>query len=377
MFVERRINSTTEAVELWNCRWENAPKKPAKKVYINKICDEKQAESDADGGMSEIAAICWANGRTMGNIAVVSPDLLGFFPKKHGTDAILPCDFVEAGKFRHGAIRMWCRTHQTHWGIKADLQAYADSGEMKCAHNTQPMNYIVSPYLLDITKYAEVGVWCSMPAAISTHKIPKREAKIHVHIREAVDGLKILDKDFPAISVFYGSGTGLFANNEITRVNLTPPAAFEYVKGLEFGKEMDCISCSSCGYPHLDMGDFAETPHRKHFCGNCGRDSTWSKKPIVSTPLQPLHDTFAKTLKYVTPDRTLNLDEYEGMDYTVWASTPAVVWTAARPQEFGIHVHVHDGKDRIIDDTFGEVIFEGKQLNRTDLVKSMIARTIV
>ena len=104
MFVERRINSTTGTVELWNCKWENSPSEPAKKVYISKICNEKQAETDADGGMSEIAAICWANGRTMGNIAVVSPDLLGFFPEKHGTDAILPCDFVEAGKFRHGAI---------------------------------------------------------------------------------------------------------------------------------------------------------------------------------------------------------------------------------------------------------------------------------
>lgn len=377
MFIERRVNSKTGNVELWNCIWENSPDADAKKVYIDKICDEKQAETDADGGLSEIAAICWANGRTMGNIAVVSPDLLGHFPKKHGTDALLPCDFVQAGKYRHGALRMWCRTHQTHWGIKADLQAYASSGEMKCAHHTQPMNYIVSPYLLDIVKPAEVGVWCSMPAAISTHKIENREPKIHVHVREKVGGPKILDKDFPAISVFYGSGMGLFANDEITRVNLTPPAAFEYIKALEFDKKMDCINCVTCGYPHLDMGSFAETPHRKHFCGNCGRDSTWSKEAIVSTPLQPLHDTFAKTLKYETPERKLNLDDYSGMSYTIWASTPAIVWTAERPQEFGIHVHIHNGRERIVDDTFGEVILNGQKLNRDKLVAEMIKRTIV
>jgi hypothetical protein len=376
MFIERRVNSKG-VVELWNCNWENSESKDAKKNYINKICDEKQAETDADGGLSEIAAICWANGRTMGNIAVVSPDLLGHFPDQHGTNAMLPCDFVEAGKFRHGAIRMWCRTHQTHWGIKADLKAYRDSKEMKCAHHSQPMNYIVSPYILDITKYAEVGVWCSMPAAVSTHKIKPREPKIHVHVREKAGDIKILDKDFPAISIFYGKGVGLFANDEITRVNLTPPAAFEYVKGLETKKEMDCINCISCGYPHLDMGDFAKTPHRKHFCGNCGKDSTWSKKPIVSTPLQPLHDKFTKTLKYITPSRTLNLDEYAGKSYSVWASTPAIVWTAERPQEFGIHVHVHEGNERIIDDTFGEVILDGKPLKRDELVKVMIKRTIV
>ena len=104
----------------------------------------------------------------------------------------------------------------------------------------------------------------------------------------------------------------LFGADDISLVNVTPPAAFDFVCGLELEKDMDCINCSHCGYPHLDLGDFAKTPHRKHFCGNCGRDSTWSKKPIVSTPLKPLHDTFAKTLKYVTPDRSLNLDDYGG-----------------------------------------------------------------
>jgi phage terminase large subunit-like protein len=140
---------------------------------------------------------------------------------------------------------------------------------------------------------------------------------------------------------------------------------------------MSCISCSSCGYPHLDLADFADTPHRKHFCGNCGRDSTWSKVPIISTPLKPLHDSFARTLKYETPDRTLNLDDYAGFDFAVWASTPAIVWTAERPQEFGIHVHVQNAEGRIVDDTFGEVIYQGTALERPKLIADMMARTVV
>lgn len=139
---------------------------------------------------------------------------------------------------------------------------------------------------------------------------------------------------------------------------------------------MSCINCSSCGYPHLDLGDFGKTPHRKHFCGNCGRDSTWSKEPIISTPLKLLHDRFAKNLKYETPDRSLNLDDFAGCTYTVWASTPAIVWTATRPQEFGIHVHVHRGIERIVDDTFGEVVLGGKPLQRSNLIDAMIARSI-
>lgn len=45
-----------------------------------------------------------------------------------------------------------------------------------------------------------------------------------------------------------------------------------------------------------------------------------------------------------------------------WASTPAAVWTAERPQELGIHAHVHDGHSRIENDTFGEVVCKGRNL---------------
>lgn len=377
MFIERRINPSSGTVELWRCQWENSPGSPARKAYIDKVCDEQAANTEADGGLSTEAAICWAYGRTLGNIAVVSPELLGHFPAKAGSDAFLPCDFAHAGKFRHGAERLWCRTHQTHWGTKADLEALGQLAEMRCANHTQLMNYVVSPLAINVGDHAEVGIWCSMPAAISTVEIKPRPPKIHVHVRDKVTDKKIVDRDFDAISTLYTSDLGLYGNQEISRVNITPPSAFDFVAGLELGKAMDCINCSHCGYPHLDLGDFAEKPHRKHFCGNCGRDSTWSKEPIVSTPLKPLHDKFAKTLKYETPDRNLCLDDHPGCSYTIWASTPAIVWTAERPQEFGIHVHVHDGQSRIIDDTFGEVILGGELLQRADLIAAMMARTII
>ena len=169
----------------------------------------------------------------------------------------------------------------------------------------------------------------------------------------------------------------MFGADDITRVNITPPAAFEFVTALERNIKMDCINCSHCGYPHLDLGEFARKHHRKHFCANCGRDSTWSKEEIISTPLQPLHDRYARTLKYDVPGRTLNLDEFSGHTYTIWASTPAVVWTAARPQELGIHVHVHRGRERVVDDTFGRVVLDGKSLNRGKLIEAMISRASI
>jgi len=377
MFVERKVNPSTGAVELWRCRWENQEGTRPHKAFIEKICDEQSVPVVPHGDPVEVSAICWSYGRTLGNIAVRSPSLVGLFPGKAGDDAQLPCDFVNAGKFRHGADRWWCQTHQTHWGTKADLESYERLEKMRCSNHDQAMSYVVAPLTIIVNEHAEVGLWCSMPAAISTEPINPRRPKIHVHVRSEPNGKKTVDRDFGALSVVYSDALDLFGSKDITRVNITPPAAFEFVCGLEMKRQMSCINCSTCGFPHLDLGDFGRKPHRKHFCGNCGRDSTWSKKPIISTPLQPLHDQFAKTLKYETPNRKLDLDKYKHCTYTIWASTPAVIWTASRPQEFGIHVHVHEGHTRIIDDTFGSVILNGKSLERSSLIQSMIDRTVI
>jgi len=130
----------------------------------------------------------------------------------------------------------------------------------------------------------------------------------------------------------------------------------------------------------LDLGSFARTPHAKHFCGNCGSDSVWSERKIVSTPLKPLHDQFNNSNTYVVPDRSINLDDYEGREFELWSSTPAVVWTADRPQVKGIHVHIYEGtiegRRRIVDDTYGQVIYKGSALERKDLWKKMTNNTL-
>jgi hypothetical protein len=377
MFVERRINQTTGTIELWWCEWEVSPGVAAKKVLLSKISDEPTKLGELEGPATENSAICWSYGRTLGNIAVFSEKLLGSFPAKEGDDAQLPCDFVTAGKFRNGPLRWWCRTHQTYWGTKSDLLSYETTGEMRCSEHNQKMSYVVSPLTLSLSDYEEVGIWCSMPAAISTAEIPKRPPRIHVHVRPKADGKKTIDRDFQAISILYSDTHGIFGNQEITRVNVTPPSAFEFVTALEAKREMSCVNCARCGYPHLDLGSFARIPHIKHYCGNCGWDSTHSRGKIISTPLQPLHDQYAKTLLYEIPERVIDLDQYKDCSFTVWASTPAVVWTASRPQELGIHVHIHRNGVRIEDDTFGEVIHNGKPLVRAELIKNMSDRSVI
>jgi hypothetical protein len=197
-----------------------------------------------------------------------------------------------------------------------------------------------------------------------------------VHKRFSGDNKKNLDRDFDAIVCSYNQNLGLFSSGEITQIQITPPAAFEFVKSLENGREMSCVTCKKCGYPHLDLGSFANTPHAKHFCGNCGNDSVWSDGKIVSTPLKPLHDQFNNSNQYIVPDRTLNMDEYPGLKFDVWSSTPAVLWTADRPQELGIHVHIYDKGRRVVDDTFGVVIYQGQELDRKVLWQEMAKNTI-
>lgn len=377
VFVERRLNPKTNVVELWAVEWDNAGVMGAKKVFLHKIADENPLIDDDGSGKTPVKAICWSYGRTLGNIAMFSDTLMGSFPHEHGVDAELACDFVNAGKFRNGAERWWCRTHQTHWGLKADIAAYEQSGVMCCGNRGQRMNYVRTPFEISVQEVGEVGIWCSLPAALSSFgEVKPRPPRIHVHVRPEVGGKKSVDQDFQAISLRYSSMLGLFASNKITQVSVTPPAAYEFLRGMVEGQPMDCVNCSHCGVPHLDLGSFARKPHRKHFCGNCGRDSTWSKEEICSTPLKPLHDQLTANREVIRPDRTLNLDKYKGCHYAIWASTPAILWTHQRPQEEGIHVHVNNGAERVEDDTFSEVILDGKPLDRDELLKRMMQKTV-
>lgn len=375
MFYSRKLNPDTGQVEVWESEWSDPGTGMAKKVFVRKHCNEGEFEEDLDAHCAA-AAVCWAPGRTIGNIAVSSEEVFGSFTSKSGGNAILPCHIVPCGKFRNGADRWYCKTHQIHWGTKADLAAVSESGEVTCSNHLMAMSYVVDPLVVEFNDFEEIGVWCSLPPAMSSKPIEARPPKVHVHKRFSGADKKVLDRDFDAIVCSYNQHLDLFASHEITQIQITPPAAFEFVKSIEEGRQMDCVTCKKCGYPHLDLGSFANTPHSKHFCGNCGNDSIWSTGKIVSTPLKPLHDQFNNSNEYIVPERTLNLDDYDGYHFDMWSSTPAVLWTADRPQEKGIHVHVYDIGRRLVDDTFGVVTYQGKALDRSELWRLMTENTI-
>jgi hypothetical protein len=372
-----RVTEPGDRVALYTYEWDIS-RSPAAKINRRFIGYEQPLRPTQDAAQQIREAICWSYDRTVGNIALFSEDVLGTFSGDKGDDALLACDIVEAGKMRNGAKRWWCRTHQRHWGTKGDIKAAAAAGQMRCANYLQRMSYVINPPHIQIEDHAEVGIWCSMPSPL-TSKGPARprRPKIHVHVRNVPGADKVIDQDYEALSLHYNPADWLFRNTDITKVHVTPPAAMEFVLALEHGLPTGCIHCRDCGCPHLDLGSFAKTAHVKHLCGNCGRDNTWSKTPMASTPLAPLHDQFSKATQYIDVTTTLNIDDYPGAQFALWASTPAVLWTAKRPQERGIHVHLlKDGK-WIKDETFGTVIYQGKKLDRASLLKTMADNTIV
>jgi len=327
--------------------------------------------------ITEEFAVVWAEGRTLGNAVPFSERVIGQFPEaESGNGVILPCDIVPCGKFRNGAQRWWCRTHQVHWGIKADLQQVAQGdGGIRCSNATQPMHYTKNPMVINPDDYAGgIGIWAALPTAINTTDDPDIDGVvIHLHARPELQGKKSIDGNFPAVVVTSCDSLPLFGNALIKRVVIAPPSALAYLEALNSNLPLGTLYCHTCQHPHLDLGDFAKNPHKKHFCGNCGVDSNWSKEPIVSSPLSELANKLTKNPDFVDSDRILDMRDYQNCQVKVWSSTPAVLWTSHLPQEAGIHVHIYQEKRKIVDDTFGQVTwFDGSQLESDKLLVTML-----
>ena len=74
--------------------------------------------------------------------------------------------------------------------------------------------------------------------------------------------------------------------------------------------------------------------------------------------------------------RSLNLSQsdYPG-GIQIWGSNPAIIWSAAKEEEAGIHVHAfrNEGDRPEIDDTFSTVIIDGVTLDPA-MVRTLMAQ---
>jgi len=377
MFIKRVIKNNEVCLQITEEGYDSE-KKRGKNVPV-KFLGVEEPEKPLTNITKEFA-IVWASNRTLGNAVPFSEYVIGRFPpdnEKYGVE--LPCDFVKCGKFRNGKDRWWCRTHQVHWGTKADIQQAEQSLEsiIRCANASQPMNYTKEPFVLSPDNYAGgVGVWAALPTAVNTtseHDL--RKAQIHVHVRPDIASNKLIDRNYAAIVVVCPEHGALLQNISIKRVVISPPSAIAYLEALIKKLPLGTLYCSRCNHPHLDLGDFAVNPHKKHFCGNCGSDSNWSKEAIVSSPLKELADNLNKNSKFIQSDRAIDLRDYSDSQFKIWASTPAILWTSDLPQEEGIHVHIYRDGKKVVDDTFGQVTnVDGVAMEREALLQEMLSK---
>jgi hypothetical protein len=284
--------------------------------------------------------IGWPHDATVGHIGVASGQIAGYFFAEHGSDAVLDCVLVDAGKYRNGAARQWCRTHQHYRGVKADLAALAASGRQGCAQHAATMGYALHPPLVDLAAFASVRIGATPDGAMllgTTGTGPPEAGALSqacgpsdaagpAHARatrryhQAVDarGASEAAAALPAPPATHArlrrcaavairnsghEGGALFPGTDIVQVNITPPALLAYTTARAAGRALGCVCCARCGHPHLDLGSFAQTPHRRHCCGNCsgncGCDSTHSRAAMVSSPLHALCQRFGKILAIV------------------------------------------------------------------------------
>lgn len=232
-------------------------------------------DSAAGPAWRQVAGICWPHEATVGHITVASGQIGGYFRAACGSDAVVDCVLVGAGKYRNGAARQWCRTHQIYWGVKADLAALAASGKQRCARHLEKMGYALHPPTVDLAACASVSIGSAPGGAIAL-------AIVGAGATQAVTAR------CAAVALRTSATAALFPGTDIVQVNITPPSLLAYTTARAAGRELGCVCCARCGHPHLDLGSFAETPHRRHYCGNCGCDSTHSPSAMVSSPLHAL-----------------------------------------------------------------------------------------
>jgi hypothetical protein len=214
-------------------------------------------------GLVSRSAIAWSGTATVGHIAVSTLTLTGELARGLPDCSLAPC-----GKFRNGAPRWWCVSHQCHWGVKADL-ARADG---RCRAAAHPLSVALDPVVID--------AGASGPAAPLLLSLDGAAIRI--------DGARTVQ----ALAIKLAPGS-MFAQRAINYVNVTPPAL------AALAQADGCVDCARCGYPHLDLGEFAARAHRRHTCGHCGHDATHSGAAIVSNPLFALMQAWPQQLRFL------------------------------------------------------------------------------
>jgi hypothetical protein len=263
------------------------------------------------------------------------------------------------GKQRNGRPRYWCSVHQAsatgRYGARLPVcEAAYRSIEPENVLELDPLDYP-----------GGVALWGAVAPVYDTSGMPP-EAGIHVHARKGGENDKEVDDTYDAVKIRYRRD---LHENGLALIN--SEAAVSYYISRFLDRDIRHLFCTHCGELHLDKGFFAVKPHRRHLCHGCGRYFRDDQKG-VSNPIALIRaqlDIFGPAREPVRPDRPLNIRQadYPG-GIQIWASNPAILWTADRPEEEGLHVHGYSAPGQFaFDETYSAVTIDGILLDESQI----------
>lgn len=231
------------------------------------------------------------------------------------------------------------------------------------------------PHLdLDPTQYpGGVGIWGALPAIYDTTKFPV-EHGVHVHARRIAKRQKDIDASYGKVHVIAGG-----SSTTITEESATP-----YVAGAVFGLPLRDVSCPSCGVLHLDTERFAVHPHQVHRCQACGLEFLEATRSVGNPVIAAKHHLGDAAVSRPTvpglrgPLRIEQSSAHFSGGILIWASNPAILWTAQRDEAEGIHVHAFKAGTSLptVDETYQRVEIDGTSLSPTMARVFMIQQSL-
>jgi hypothetical protein len=195
---------------------------------------------------------------------------------------------------------------------------------------------------------------------------------IHVHARLTPESEKELDFTYRAVQLV---GKGLPDEGAV----VSDIDAIYYMISSVFGFPMIYVTCTHCGWPHLDKDWFAVHPHRRHLCAGCGK-LFHDQVTGIGNPIMGVREACGfEEHKVALAAETLDIkqSEYPG-GIQIWGSNPAFLWTQPKHEEEGIHVHAYlEGRtEPKMDETFREVTIDGIQLDPV-MVRVLMAQNVM
>lgn len=274
------------------------------------------------------------------------------------------CEVVSVGKRRDGGTRYWCLQH------RADATAKYGKPATTCrAAHIAPIRE-QDIFALNIDKYkGGVALWGAVPAVYDTTTLPM-DRGIHLHARITAGAKKELDRTFRAVRIF----SDRLPKDGIVVSDLD---AIYYMVTSIFDYRMKHITCSHCGYPHLDRDWFSVHPHRRHLCAGCGKHFRDSETAIGNPILAVRNSCDLDPQKPRMSKKKLDIKQADfpgGIQ--IWGSNPAFIWTSEVAEEEGIHVHAfpRNGGHPNPDETYGTVTIDGVKLDPS-MVRVLMAQS--